>query len=268
MAPDLHAWRAMLRALAVVVLLQRTAAADPFEPPPSGPQAQEHYLRAKTLFGAKQYADAAAEFAAAYELDPGAKFLLFNLGLARRMAGACREAIDAYRAFLDAHPPDELARNARIGIGRCEQVLAQTPPPPPLAAPPAEPAAPRASEPAPRPPPAVEPAPAVRREGGRAPWYRDRRGDALVLGGVACAAAGAALYLLARGAAADTFTAPSLPSYRSSGDTARAYQTASWIAAGAGAALAVAGVVRYATRPAIAVAPVRGGAELALELRF
>src|SRR5262249_35550651 len=89
--------------------------------------AQDRFVHGEALFDAKQYAEAAVEFAAAYDLDPHAKFLLFNLALARRMAGACKDAIDAYRAFLDAGPPTAQVSKAKVGIERCEKILASQP---------------------------------------------------------------------------------------------------------------------------------------------
>src|SRR4051812_10372666 len=111
-------------ALISLLLVARAATADPFEPPSAVSAAQDRYTRGKALFAAKQYADAAVEFQAALDLDPSSKFLLFNLGLARRMAGACHEAITAYQQFLDAGPPEKYAANARVGIDKCHDVLA------------------------------------------------------------------------------------------------------------------------------------------------
>ena len=97
-------WQVQMRAvIAIIVLAANVAGADPFKPPAQVPKAQEHFVRGKQLFEAKQYTDAAIEFAAAAELDPDAKFLLFNLGLAR-MAGSCKEAVECTQ--LDAGPPD------------------------------------------------------------------------------------------------------------------------------------------------------------------
>lgn len=248
MAPALQPVPRMLRCIAIVAALHGAARADTFQPPASVPQAQDRYVHAKSLFATKRFADAASEFAAAYQLDPDAKFLLFDVALAQRMAGACSEAIAAYRAFLDANPPDQYAAAAHVGIERCEH-----------ASPPSAPApAPARSAPPPVTPVPVQPA--------ASSWYRDGLGDGLVIAGAAATITAGVLYLLARGAASETFSATSLPDYHDSRDAASTDQTASWIAVGAGAALVAAGVIRYAVRPsgAIAIAPVRGGAMLAL----
>jgi tetratricopeptide (TPR) repeat protein len=223
------------------------ASGDPFQPPSAVADAQEHYVHAKQLFADKSYAAAADEFAKAYELDPSAKFLLFNLGLAQRMASACPAAIASYREFIAAHPPDELVANAQIGIDKCTAALAATEP---------------KTLPHQPPPPAPAPAPE--------PWYHDSLGDALVIGGVVSALAGGAFYLLAHNDASNTFSAPSLLEWQSNKDAASTDQTVAWIATGVGASLVVAGAIRYATRPApaLSVAATRGGAAVALEVRW
>ena len=157
-------WLRVAMVLATLLALHAQASADPvrFDPPSPVEAAQARYARGKKYFEAKQYAVAADEFAAAYQLDPQSKFLLFNLGVARRMAGACKEAIEAYRAFLDAGPPAQLASNAQVGIERCEKIVA-TLPEPSKPEPPAEPPAlspspsPSVTEPAPAAPPANPP---------------------------------------------------------------------------------------------------------------
>jgi tetratricopeptide (TPR) repeat protein len=257
----------VVRALAVTCVLAfapGVAHADPFEPPSSVAAAQDHYTRGKALFAAKQYADAAAEFQSALELDASAKFLLFDLALARRMAGACRDAVTAYQTFLDAHPPEKYAASARIGIDKCKDMLVHAPPPEKPAAPP--PAAPPPTVAAP-PPTVIVPPPA--RTLARSPWYRDRIGDALAGTGVAVVLTGGVFLVLAHHAADDTYSASSLASYHQSFGDAQSFQGLAVILAGAGTALIATGIVRYALRPehdvVVAPAPTRGGASLAVE---
>lgn len=251
---------ARLRIVALaLMLLPLRVQADPdarFEPPSTVDAAQARYLRGKKLFQAKQYAAAADEFSAAYGLDPQAKFLLFNLGVARRMAGSCQAAIDAYRAFLDAEPPAELGDNAKIGIERCEAIVASLPPPPD------EP--PKETKVAPIEPPKVQP---VYIEDPREPWYRDSVGDVLTGGGAAVAIASATLYILARRDADATHHPTSLTDFENSRTSASELQTASLITGAASAALVIAGVIHYSTRPRprhLAVAPLHGGAGISI----
>jgi hypothetical protein len=273
--------RMPMRPIAMIVLLAGIARAEPtdlFKPPSKLAKAQDRFVRGKQLFEAKQYTDAAVEFAAGYELDPHAKFLLFNVALAQRMAGACKDAIEAYRTFLDAGPPDALAKNARIGIERCEKLLAPAegmPPdvkPDPVDKPVVDkpvdppithaPLVPQVSRPVTDIPPIVT---------VDVPWYRDRLGISLVGGGAACALVGATLYLLARRDADATFAPTSVADYLDNRRAAPQLQAASWIVGGAGAALVIAGTIRYATRPSrrsVAVVPASSGAVLVLDGRF
>ena len=122
-----HTTTAIAIAFAIVCSV-RLATANPFAPPVSVPDAQSHYLRGKALFNDKRFDAAAAEFATAYQLDSSAKFLLFNLALARRMQAACPEAIAAYELFIAAGPPEALVKNAQTGIADCRDVLAHTRP--------------------------------------------------------------------------------------------------------------------------------------------
>jgi hypothetical protein len=265
---------ARLRAAVIVMLVLRVRAhADPetrFEPPSQVEAAQARYERGKKLFQAKQYAAAADEFAAAYDLDQQAKFLLFNLGVARRMAGSCRSAIDAYRAFLAADPPTKLGENAQIGIERCEKIVASLPPAPPE--PPkveveAKPETPAETQP---PPPMITPAPPPPPhyvDGPAEPWYRDRIGDVLTGSGAAVALASATLYVLARGDADATHHPVSLADFESDRTAASQLQTASAITGAASAVLVISGVVHYSTRSRprhLVVAPASQGVGLAI----
>ena len=263
MALGLQWLPAVSRSVLIVACLVGLAAADPFEPPSHVAAAQEHYREGKRLFAAKQYAEAATEFARAVDLDVDAKFLLFDLGLAHRMAGSCEQALAAYRAFLAAQPPERYAGIAQVGIDKCEQVLAAARAATPEHEPP--PAKPPENDLVPQPPPPPPPRPPPVRE----PWYRDRPGDVLVASGLGCGIAAGVLYLVARGAASDTFDAPTLPEFHARADAASRYQTASLVIGGVGAALVTAGAIRYATRPTtIAVTPTRGGAAFAFAVRF
>jgi len=265
---------ACLRAATIVaslVVLHAHARAEPvrFEPPSSVEAAQNRYLSGKKYFEAKQYAVAADEFAAAYQLDPQAKFLLFNLGLARRLAGACQEAIEAYRALLDAGPPKQLAANAQVGLDRCEKIVATLPEPSkpePAAEPPLP--KPRPPEPSAIMPVGIDARPTDSRE----PWYRDRTGNLLVLGGGLAAGTATVLYVLARDRAAATTAPSSLQAYETYRVSASRLQIASAITGAAAAVLVVAGVVHYAAhRPEprrLAAVPVDGGAMVVMGGQF
>jgi hypothetical protein len=267
--------------LAVSVVVATPAAADRFAPPATDTAAQQHYLHAKELFHVQQFAEAATEFAAAYELDHDAKFLVYNLAVAQRMAGACAQAIDAYREFLAAHPPADQAANAQTGIDRCQQLIAARPVAEPPLVPPATgsaagPAVGSAVDPASAPvePPAVEPSrsesPPNETPPTRAvrPWYRDTATVLLGASGAALAITSGVAYAFAHDAASATFSATTLGAYNDNRAAASSYQTTSVIAGIAGVGLLAAGVIRYATRSraTVAVAPTPHGAAIAWEV--
>jgi len=264
-------WFRAATIVASLVALAPHAGAEPvrFEPPASVEAAQARYLRGKKYFEAKQYAVAGDEFAAAYQLDPQAKFLLFNLGVARRMAGACKEAIEAYRTLLDAGPPKQLADNAQVGIDRCEKIVA-TLPEPSKPEPLPEPTPGPAPKPAPPEPSAVEPVkpPPAPLTDTSEPWYRDRTGNVLVISGGLAAGTGAVLYALARRHGAATTSPPSLQDYQDNRVAASHLQIASAITGAASAVLVVAGVIHYAAHRSeprrIAAVPFDGGAMVVL----
>ncbi len=233
------------------------------------------YLRGKQLYAAKNYAAAGDEFAAAYAIDPDSKFLLFNVALARRMAGDCREALTAYRTFVAARPPAEQASNAQIGIDRCEAALAKssTGPgepttavadKPPVADKPSVTDKPRDAD---KPPVAGKVAPnsAAVETPRHVPWYSDGVGDVLLATGSAAIVAGVVLQLSARSAARATYHPASLADFEANRDWAGTSETLSWIAGGAGLALITAGVlhIRHHQRT-VAIAPTGSGVAITL----
>jgi hypothetical protein len=166
------------------------------------------------------YADAARDFRAAYEIEAHAE-LLYALGQSLRLAGDCAGAIDAYQDFLVTGPEGEQASAAREKIEVCRQVLAPTTP------------APASSTPAPRPaarslaPPRSPPRPAKS-------WARDPAGGLLLAGGVVAAATGIWLVGDADGEADDN------------GEPAHGQRTAGAVLLGVGGGLVAAAVIRYA----------------------
>lgn len=162
------------------------------------------------------YADAARDFRAAYEIEAHAE-LLYALGQSLRLAGDCAGAIDAYQDFLVTGPEEEQASAAREKIEVCRQVLAPTAPPPPAASPAPRPAA-RALAP-PRSP--ARPAKS---------WARDPAGGLLLAGGVVATAAG--IWVIGDADAG--------------GDDPHDQRTAGAVLIGAGGGLVAAAVIRYA----------------------
>jgi tetratricopeptide (TPR) repeat protein len=215
-----------------LIFLSGIASADPrFEPPPLDPAAQAHYTKARELYAANDFEAAAAEFQAAYDVEHDSVFLEFDIALAYRKAGRCDRAADAYRAFLAANPPPELADNARIGLERC------TPPPPPP----------------PPPPKTIE----IER-----PWTSDHLGLALAGTGTVAIVTGVVFNVLARSRANESFHPTSLLDFESSRSSAHDLELASWVLAGAGAALVAGGIVHIRLR-GVEVVPAPTGVAVA-----
>ncbi len=167
-----------------------------------------------------EYADAARDFRAAYEIEAHAE-LLYALGQSLRLAGDCAGAIDAYQDFLITGPDDTQASAAREKIEVCRQVLAPVPAPAPASRPAAT-APPRR--------PIAAPGPA---RGRARSWARDPVGGVLLASGLAAGAAG--IWLVGDADAHDQ-----------DGDPAHAQRTTGGVLLGAGGGLIVAAVIRYA----------------------
>jgi tetratricopeptide (TPR) repeat protein len=99
------------RAIAVAFALVATVAhADPDGA--AVDRAKVHFKQGRALQAAGDFARAADEYKAAYELDPRPE-MLFNIGQAFRLAGAKREALDYFKRYLDQQPDGSGAAEAR-----------------------------------------------------------------------------------------------------------------------------------------------------------
>jgi tetratricopeptide (TPR) repeat protein len=136
---------------------------------------------ALAAYEAGDYAAAARDFRASYDLDPDPE-LLYAIGQALRLSGDCAGAVEAYSDFLIRLPDDAQASAAREKIQTCEAILAP----------------PAAGKTAARPPrPARRPIalPLAPPRPSRGSWLRDPLGGALLAGGVAAAATGSWLWI-------------------------------------------------------------------------
>ena len=206
----------------------------------------------------RDYAAAAREFAVAYKLDANPKYL-FNLALAQRLGGDCRAAIESYRAYLATVPPDLNAKNANIGIAKCEEILAAIPKPPEE---PVEKPIEPVGEPKPvEPPKPIETPPIEPIEPRKA--HRDRLGIGLLIGGGVAAGASFTFWMLARSAASSTHDVGSLEDYEANRDRAEGFQALSLISGGVSIALFAGSVIRFAT-----VKPAGDGVTVAVGGKF
>jgi tetratricopeptide (TPR) repeat protein len=234
----------------LVVVLTASATAFAAEDLPMVPEAYEHLKKGLDAYKAKDYDRAVVEFEAGYALEPRKEFL-FAWAQAERLRGRCAKAIDLYQRYIDSGPSESQMEAARVNQQRCREALAQPVP-----------------TPAPPPPPPSEGSAGdddrvgakVRGDGAAGAlgdrdgerrttspaWWRDPWGAGLVGLGVVSLGVGLG-YQLAAGTSEDAANrAATYDDYAhflaESGDR----RTVSAVAYGAGAALVVAGVVRYA----------------------
>ena len=213
----------------------------------------------------ERWDDAAEAFARAYA-QTGDPTFLYTRAQAERRAGRCEEAIAHYEEFLETDPADKAKELAHKYIDECRASLPEPEPDPPEPEPdpPGDPTAedPATEEPD---PPVIDDPPMLR------PWYRDPWGDALVGVGVVAAAAGGAMVGVAYRRANAADDAPDDRAFGQELDGAQTLERAGAITLGAGAALLVAGVVRWAVVGAknkrqARVLPYPGGAAIVVRL--
>jgi tetratricopeptide (TPR) repeat protein len=239
-------------AIAVIVFgLVRVAAAQPTD-------AERYYNEGQTAYDAKRYDDAIAAWDRSYASShlPG---LIYNLAQAHRLRGDCREAVDAYKRFVELDPTSPQRPSAE-GFVRDLEPCPTTPPvehtPPPPAQPPSQP-------PTPPPPPHV----AV------AHGHAGERIAGIVLVGVGAAAAGVGGYFgsQAQTLANQVHTActPSCEwdTVKAKDQEGRSDAQLQYVLYAAGGAAIVSGAVLFALSRRhvdvpVAIAPVQGGAAL------
>jgi hypothetical protein len=231
--------------------------------------------------GNNRFGEALVELEAAYKLDAQPD-LLFAIGQVLVKLSRCGDAIVYYERFLATKPPVKPTAATREAITVCKGRLDSEPPTKvePAPEPQTEPRTEPNTEPVDDSPntevadtqvPVDEPpidTPPRRR------WYKDPIGGVLVGAGLASGVTGVVFYSSARG---DLDGAESAGTYQQSEDLVdragrkRLYAA---IAGGAGAALVVFGVVRYAMSgggdeaPAVTVAPTSDGGIVAWSGRF
>ncbi len=89
--------------------------------PPEDPTAL--FLRARALQGLERWAEAAADYRAALALRPEAVNSGFNLGLCLEESGDKAGALEAYEGFLERHPDEGRAGDAKKAVKRLKKAL-------------------------------------------------------------------------------------------------------------------------------------------------
>ncbi len=210
----------------LVLALALALAPAPVAAPPAGetaaPAADDPAARAAEHFSNGEFLEAAEAFEEAFA-KTGDPALVFGRAQALRRAGNCAAAIDEFERFIALDPPASDIEEAEKVIDACRRVLdvdakADTPPPQP--------------KPQPPPPP-------------RRPWHRDPAGIALVTTGLVFAAIGGGLLGGAYGRAGDR-SGEGETSWESRTNSVRVLSTSGYALIGTGAALLIAGAIRWA----------------------
>lgn len=188
--------------------------------------ANPHFAPARAAFEAEDWDTAAREFAAAYGHDGRLEYL-YAQAQAERRGGRCEDAIATYQRFIEAGPPPEAIAEAQGNIAKCEEERPAAPPPP---------TPPVAAQRVDVPPPDRAPA---------KPWIRDPWGGVATFGGIAIAAAGGALLGVAHDRERDAEGAGDEQDYRDAIAGAPVMSRAGIGLVSVGAALIVAGIVRW-----------------------
>jgi tetratricopeptide (TPR) repeat protein len=200
---------------------------------PSG-DAAAHAERGLRAYEAQQWDEAAGAFDAAYALDPDPQYVYARAN-ALRMAGRCADAIPSYREFLATGPEGKTEKAAQQNLAECE-AKAKTERP--------------EVEPLPRPvvPVRVPPGPVASGADDRArkvPIARDPWAHALTWPGLAIAGVGAGLLAEAHARRGRAERADDELAYRSELSGAPTLSRAGIGLLTTGAALVVAGIVRW-----------------------
>lgn len=219
--------------LGFVIVVAGAATASAQESKPLDPAAQAHLEAGDAAYRAADYVNASRELEAAYRIDPQ-PVLLYAWAQARRMAGACDEAIALYRRYIATGVTDSQAAAANAGIGLCETSMA---------------AAPRTNPSSPGQETATVVGPlneAPRSE--RARWYRNTRANILIVSGVVVTGVGIGFLVAAERSQDRARNAEYRDDFGELLDQTTLRRRIGYPAAGVGLALVVAGVVAYTFR--------------------
>ncbi len=228
-------------------------------------EARAHVARATQAHKEGRYDEARVELEAAYALAPQPD-LLYALGQVHTKLGHCRDAEVYFRRYAATQHDARVTQVVDHAIAACQPAAAPASATAPPTSAPSPPAPPTVSPPAPFAP--TRTAPAAVAPPPPHHWYQDKLGDGLVLGGLVAGVVGLVEYRSAQSdldAAEDRTRTTTLARYHDLVDSAHGERTGAIVLFGAGGALLVGGVIRYALHASdtevggVGVAPVRGG---------
>jgi len=278
----------LLLAIATVAVTAPLALAGPKQ------EAKKHVAKATQLHKDGKFDEALVELQAAYKLDPKPD-LLFAIAQVYAKLGDCQSATEYFEKFGKANKKSKQIQGVvKEAIAACQPIEKAPEPAPPPAPPPTpaeqkpdqdSPFAGGAAEkqppeptPTPTPEPTPSPTPTPAPGGGSLdahasvtthsrPFYTDKLGDVLFLGGVAGTVVGFLMYSGAKSELDSAEASATLADYQNHIDTAHSKRTESVIFFGVGGALLVGGILRYTmhhrhdgeTRVGVAPTPHGGG---------
>jgi hypothetical protein len=203
---------------------------------PKGAAAKKQFDRGVKAYTAGDFTAAADAMGKSYELEKDPE-TLFAWAQAERKLDDCEKAVELYNELLVYDLPAENRKVIESNVAECKEILAAK-------APKVE-DTPKEPEPSPEKAEPIE-APPPPREGGRA-WWKDPVGDGLVIVGVGGLVFGGVKLASAASADSDKSNATSYADFQRFSDKATSDGKVGMIAAGAGGALVVLGVIWYAT---------------------
>lgn len=205
--------------------------------------AQEKLRRGIELFEKGEYEQAIDALKAGYAIEPRTEFL-YALGQSERRRGNCVKAVEYYKQFLAANPPERQAEATRVHVERCERVVEDMRKSLPGALEPTAPATTENTTPGTLPNREVDSA-------GPAPWYKDWVGGALCGAGLVSVGLGTMFMLNANGAldGANTYGA-----HVAAAEDGKSQRLLGTVLLGAGGGLIAGGILRYVLHS-------RGGAQ-------
>jgi len=247
-----HRFPVHARAHALIAAIVMASA--PVLAAPKSPASKKEFDRGVKAYTAGDYDAAADAMSKSYQLEKDPE-TLFAWAQAERKLDNCDKAIELYKELLGYDLPPENKQVIQQNLSECKQVIADKKKAPPHDASPPDASPPDPSPPvdkadAAAPPPTPAPAPVVAdqpaSEGGRA-WWKDPVGDGLVVVGIGGLAFGGVELMSASKADSDKAKATTYPDFLRLQKKAHDDGQLGVIAAGAGGAFVVLGIVWYAT---------------------
>lgn len=235
---------------------------------PKGKAAKVQFEAGVAAYKANDYPGASVAFGKSFALEPDVE-TLFAWAQAERKQSHCDKASELYVKLLAMKLPAANKAVVKGQLDECKRILADEKATEDAAARAAQAANAKAAEDAKAAeeakaaanakhqpderaaesrPASVQPLPPEPVTETTQPWFKDPLGDTLVGLGVIGVGIGTVMLIASHSAAQDSSSAPTIDAFKVLDDKAKSRGTIGLVAGAGGAALIVAGVIRYATR--------------------